>query len=1621
MPLYKKQPFPRAPPPLDLKPEQEVFCVRFTGELFKDYSLYSQRMSLYRQRVWSCKFSGKGGMTYEEALVCENSFSQRIQGFPEAFEKPVLQMVQHSQMRTEELVRVVYDRLKDEYVPGEVVTYEKEGEPPRLCRIIAELPKSTKGAGAAGRGIGPGNGKSGTPAGKAAAVTPTPASVPAPDGDGTVGEGEEAMDPAKRAEKLARDARMFRVALLQGDGAEGMADEGGAAEGEKEMVVPAGQLSRKKHPVPKKLLRGFILASASQAPGRGMPWVVQKEYVDRYGLPTEPPPHVAEVLKKAGGGAPKSAGKGAKAKGADDAGMVNGWHSPVTPAPLPGKSGAKKDKAGMSASTPIDVDLSVTPSTGGKKMGALANAGGSSTPVDVEGQAMQEEKGEGGLDFVNSGRCHNCRRTHALIQQDSLLLMCDRCPLSFHLCCLVPPMAEEDVPEGDWFCPKCIEKENAKKKKEEEMRQRQLEKEQKELQRLAEKEDRLRAAAEAKAEREAEKARAARARRYPIPDEELQEEMLQDALRATGGDERAARERLAMQQLPRPPPVSHPLEGGQLDTTLVGDLLMSWSFLLAFAKAAALRLPAQLAGMSLLELQRAVVTFASLDAGKGGALSSAVGIGGAVALAAHRKRLEDIFLALLRCVLANAGAGSLDLPSLPAGRAAEWAQLLNGATWPEVLRRYLIRRQSTMEVWQRQQPAVIKPAPALPRAPVEKPALPPVPKASPGNSPGEDGEEEGDEMEADGEAEPEVEVEVEVEVVAPFDAEGCGRRAPQPSSASEQQLALVTEVVLALGGGGGAALKTEAGWEGSCDVAKEVKEDRAGMTEGGERDTKGARKVKEEKYVKEEKTGLQEGQELEDGRACAGGVDKAGNGKGADGKAAGADASGLLSGPRRGLTGGHAAVVLRLLCDDLLDCEGMRALLDENVEAMAQLKKDRHAMEVEDRKERKRKAEEKAAAEGKGGDGDGGQKKGGKKRKSSAEGADAAGAKSGGDGQGAGGGAAEAASADGMKAGEDGAAAAGASKAEDTAGGGEDKEGGDKGSESGAESDDDEEEGGEDGKEGGSDGSQSDASSDGESEGEQGGEEAEEEEEAEEAEPCFDLPESFREFAGDPNDRKAVLAHRDMVRREEERLAKEKAAYEAKKKAQERALLTERRRQQDLKRKEEKEREERRAKMEEKFEQEMTRRALRVPLLGHDREHRRYWFFPSSWGVLYVEDPATRAWGWYSDKEQVDALMAWLNDKGSREHALKHALTKHYTKIIASMRRSEGQRAAMLESIADAGVDAAAPADGGSSSRVSARANLRRAASTPALSEAVSDAMALTLKELENLQDAASLAKCGVDGGFKFLAKRMRAPVPLEDVAAALLEVEEAVFKNSTPPRADADESLEVAGDSAPVTDANAEGDEEMTEAAPAGPSPMQVDRDKEGGGLTKGGARGERATLVDVERRWDEKRHSTTLPETQIWYSLAERQGWQLEVQSRSSEYTLAFATFLLSERCSPLFQSRMPAGPKARAAVGKRSVAVNQRPPSVSSAPAAGVRRGRGAPGAAEADSSDSDSDEPDKDDRWSETCTICQQPGDLICCDGKNCASAVHVTCASLRNVPKGAWYCMQCRALGKKGKS
>ncbi|KAK9735204.1 hypothetical protein RND81_04G190700 [Saponaria officinalis] len=138
MPLLKRKPFSLLEPPTDLNPRELVFQIRFTKEIFRDYQAYLKRLNLYRQRVWTCKVTGKGNLTYEEALVSEQVASEKVQKLPEELIGPILRSIQYCMLPLSDVVRKIKVDLQENLVEGAELQGKKDGFV-HPCKIVKVL------------------------------------------------------------------------------------------------------------------------------------------------------------------------------------------------------------------------------------------------------------------------------------------------------------------------------------------------------------------------------------------------------------------------------------------------------------------------------------------------------------------------------------------------------------------------------------------------------------------------------------------------------------------------------------------------------------------------------------------------------------------------------------------------------------------------------------------------------------------------------------------------------------------------------------------------------------------------------------------------------------------------------------------------------------------------------------------------------------------------------------------------------------------------------------------------------------------------------------------------------------------------------------------------------------------------------------------------------------------------------------------------------------------------------------------------------------------------------------------------------------------------------------------
>ncbi|XP_076900697.1 uncharacterized protein LOC143554917 [Bidens hawaiensis] len=146
MPLLKRKPFSLSERPDDLMPEELVFQIRFTKEIFRDYREYLERINLYRERVWTCKSTGKTNLTYEEALVSEKQANEKVQQFPKELMEPVLRDVQFSMLPLRDLVAGVAAKLRERLSEGSEIYGRKNNRiyPCKIMKVIDEEVEKTQ-------------------------------------------------------------------------------------------------------------------------------------------------------------------------------------------------------------------------------------------------------------------------------------------------------------------------------------------------------------------------------------------------------------------------------------------------------------------------------------------------------------------------------------------------------------------------------------------------------------------------------------------------------------------------------------------------------------------------------------------------------------------------------------------------------------------------------------------------------------------------------------------------------------------------------------------------------------------------------------------------------------------------------------------------------------------------------------------------------------------------------------------------------------------------------------------------------------------------------------------------------------------------------------------------------------------------------------------------------------------------------------------------------------------------------------------------------------------------------------------------------------------------------------
>ncbi|KAJ4462671.1 putative bromodomain adjacent to zinc finger domain protein 1A [Paratrimastix pyriformis] len=86
--------------------DQEVWFIEMTGEVFTSYEKYLDAIDLYQSSVWSCRHTGRSGLTYQEALDSEQESLEKIESLrltPLEYEH-ICRTTHHSILQIEDLV-----------------------------------------------------------------------------------------------------------------------------------------------------------------------------------------------------------------------------------------------------------------------------------------------------------------------------------------------------------------------------------------------------------------------------------------------------------------------------------------------------------------------------------------------------------------------------------------------------------------------------------------------------------------------------------------------------------------------------------------------------------------------------------------------------------------------------------------------------------------------------------------------------------------------------------------------------------------------------------------------------------------------------------------------------------------------------------------------------------------------------------------------------------------------------------------------------------------------------------------------------------------------------------------------------------------------------------------------------------------------------------------------------------------------------------------------------------------------------------------------------------------------------------------------------------------------------
>ena len=162
MVLLERRFWEPADPSLPANPNEEMWILEATGEVFGEYSDYLKALYLTKSRVWSSVYTGVSNLTYQEALledergralarkvrqshacpIAGHTLHQHlysntyppflVEQFPKDLEAQALQHVHFGTLRLDDFIEYIYNALKPRQPTGALQGRENDGQPLKL-------------------------------------------------------------------------------------------------------------------------------------------------------------------------------------------------------------------------------------------------------------------------------------------------------------------------------------------------------------------------------------------------------------------------------------------------------------------------------------------------------------------------------------------------------------------------------------------------------------------------------------------------------------------------------------------------------------------------------------------------------------------------------------------------------------------------------------------------------------------------------------------------------------------------------------------------------------------------------------------------------------------------------------------------------------------------------------------------------------------------------------------------------------------------------------------------------------------------------------------------------------------------------------------------------------------------------------------------------------------------------------------------------------------------------------------------------------------------------------------------------------------------------------------------